>query len=540
LPDTSPSAQSWKQNLALAATASVGFLLLLEGGLRLWGPHLEVPALEVRHGGNPLLRAFTGAHFVRDPELMWAPRRSYPPFNAEGYRGQPVARPKPPGELRILAVGDSNMLGHTVSWANDLAANLDPRVLGRERTTVVNASVYGYSSNQGRVRLEQFRSFQPDLVLISFGGNDPNLNVATDRELRLSPWQLALDRWSERLRIAALVRYAAFRLARRSEGRSAAVGSRVPRVPVGEYRDNLRTMIERSRQMGARPVLFTRPLAYDEYALQHNGPARPYYLATLDVGAMEKVPVIDLHRMMGFHWSLYQDHSHFNARGYAVAARLVAQALTAVITRGTYDAEVLRYQPTDGPYEQLLDELWGKVSQWPPVARKVNQWMTPSDARSAFLEAVAGRSVRTLYDLASPPAVPAWRLANAGDTLEIAPGRLCVASSSPSPGIILDLPADPGNYLFLWLELDGRTEAGVQLYWDTGAGFSENHTASAVFAGPFDQHPYRFSYLLPTNVAKIRLDIRAMGAARVMCLGRLWIERVGASVTAAPNHHPVR
>jgi len=514
------SPRDWLFNMALAAFSTVTFLVVAEGLLRLFGPDLSVTGLEVRHGGNPLLASFTSAHFVRDPDLTWAPHPSYPPFNAEGYRGQPVARPKPPGELRILAVGDSNMLGHAASWANNLAVTFDPRALGRQRTTVVNASVYGYTSYQGRLRLEQFRDFEPDLVLISFGGNDPGPNVAPDRAFHVSAWQRTLDRWSTRLRLAALVRYAGHRLARRSD-RQASPAPSVPRVSLEDYRENLRAMIARSREMGARPVLFTRPLAYDGYAAEQNNPGRPYYLATLEVGAEDKVPVIDLHRIMGCHWSLYQDISHFNGRGHALAGWLVAQALTSILTRGSYDAEVVRYRPADGPYERLLDELWMKVNQWDPLPR----------ARAAFLGAVAGHPVHTLFDLGSPSSPPGWRIEDATGTLEVGPGRLCVASSSTSPGPVFHVPPDPDSYTYMWLELDGRTEAGVQLYWDTGDGVSEDHTASNVFTGPFEERPYRLSYLLPRGLVRFRLDVRPMTGPGVACLRHLWVERVGAAAT---------
>jgi lysophospholipase L1-like esterase len=512
-------------NLALAAFSCGGFLLFAEGLLRLWNPSLQVAGLDVRHGGNPLAAQFRSEHFVRDPDLWWAPHRSYPPFNAEGYRGQPVSRPKPPGELRILAVGDSNTLGNSASWANDLAVTFDPRLLGRQGTTVVNASVYGYSSYQGRIRLEQFRDFQPDLVLISFGGNDAGPNVAPDSALHASGWQRILDRWSSRLRLAALVRFAGHRLAHRSSGPPAGVAApMVPRVSVDEYRDNLRAMIHRSRQWGARPVLFTRPFAYDEYAEKLDRPLRPYYFATLEVGAAEGVPVIDLHRIMGCHWSLYQDFAHFNARGHALAGGLVAQALASVLERGTYDPETVRYRPQDGPYEVLLDDLWMKVTQW----------MDKAQARAALAAEVRGRSRQTLFELASPSVAPGWRIEDPTGTLRIEPGRLCVAASLASPGPVFHVPPDPESYLFFWAELDGLAEAAVQLYWDIGGGFSEDRTVSDVFAGSFAQRPYRLRHLLPVGVTRVRMDIRPTAGPRVACLRQLWLERVGVAAPARP------
>lgn len=511
-------------NILLAAFSALSVLLIGEGVLRVWRPNLEVSGLEVRQGGNPLLASFTSAHFVPDPDLMWAPRRSYPPFNEEGYRGQPVARRKPPGELRILAVGDSNTLGHSRSWANELATAFDPRVLARQQTTVVNASVYGYTSYQGRLRLEQFRDFQPDLVLISFGGNDAGPNVAPDHAFHTSGWNSLLDRWSSRLRLAAFVRYARHRLA--GPPRSQGTAPAVPRVSLDEYRDNLRAMIRRSQEMGARPILFTRPFAYDMYAEKLDQPLRPYYLATLDVGAAEKVPVIDLHRIMGCHWSLYQDHAHFNGRGHVVAGGLVARALTDVLTHGTYDADSVRYLPTDAPYELLVDD----------IASKVDQRLTSRQARAAFLGVVAGRRLETVFDMATGSASPGWRIEDATGPLVPASGRLCATVSNSAPGMTFHVPPDPASYLFLWLELDEHTEAGVQLYWDLGSGFSGDVTMTTVFSGPSAQRPYSFAYLLPRGVSRVRLDVRPLSGSDVACLRQLWLERVsvGTSVTSAP------
>jgi hypothetical protein len=78
LSDATRPARDWLPDIALACFSILTFLLLTEGQVRLFGPDLDVAGLEVRHGGNPLLASFTSAHFVRDPDLMWAPHGSYP------------------------------------------------------------------------------------------------------------------------------------------------------------------------------------------------------------------------------------------------------------------------------------------------------------------------------------------------------------------------------------------------------------------------------------------------------------------------------
>jgi hypothetical protein len=280
-------------------------------------------------------------------------------------------------------------------------------------------------------------------------------------------------------------------------------------------------MIARSREMGARPVVFTRPFSYDEYSAERDRPLRPYYFATLEVAAAEKAPVIDLHRIMGCHRSLYADHSHFTGRGHALASRLVARALTDVLARGKYDADMVRYRPADAPYESLLDNL----------EERVNPWVALPEARARFQAAVADRS-EPLFDLAAPSSPPGFRIEDPTG-LDLGPGRLCAAPSPPSPGTVFSVPPDANGYVFLWLEMDGGTEASAQLYWDTGGGFSDDDTIAAVFAGPFNQRPYRLSYLFPRGVTRIRLHLRPATGAQVVCLRQLWIERVAAGPPVA-------
>ena len=174
-------------------------LLLFEALLRAAPFRLEVDALLVETADSFEARMFhshfESKHFVRDPVTFWAPRPSMAPFNSLGYRGEGLPERKEPGEFRVLAVGDSNTLGNQrISWANELAGALAARRPDAGEVTVINASAYGYASFQGKHHLRRFLKYAPDLVLISFGGNDATPNVVADKDY--IPYQPApIYRW---------------------------------------------------------------------------------------------------------------------------------------------------------------------------------------------------------------------------------------------------------------------------------------------------------------------------------------------------------
>ncbi len=120
-----------------------------------------------------------------DPELFWrlAPdtpdvpirhARSLwmdPATNSLGLRDDEIARPKPPGVLRILCLGDSCTYGSGVLRRNSFPELLQAR-LGAG-VDVVNAGVPGYTSYQAVTWLERDGwQLQPDIIVFALGFND--------------------------------------------------------------------------------------------------------------------------------------------------------------------------------------------------------------------------------------------------------------------------------------------------------------------------------------------------------------------------------
>lgn len=103
-------------------------------------------------------------------------------INAQGMRDdRDVPYAKPPGVRRIVSLGDSFTVGYEVDVAAAFSAVLgdDLRRAGVP-VEVLNAGVSGFSTAEELLYLErELWRYDPDLVLVSFYGNDPEDNVRT-------------------------------------------------------------------------------------------------------------------------------------------------------------------------------------------------------------------------------------------------------------------------------------------------------------------------------------------------------------------------
>lgn len=305
--------------LALAMGSVVFVLAAAELALRAVGFEYRPMSINIgRPNDARMVHLFQDEHFVFDPELIWRPRHGTEIFNQQGFRGPLLEEGG--GAVRIFTVGDSNTLG----WAGADGANW-PRLLGEKlraagrEVELANAGVWGYSSFQGLARLREVLSYQPDLVLVSFGSNDAHLVSRSDRDFagRALLARPGL-RWLLGLRLGQL-------LAAAVDGGAAAEGEPAPRVPLDEYRANLREMAALCRAAGARMVLLTRPSI---------GPVRDpnwwkafaprYNLATVEMAAEEGLPVVDVYSFFKEEAEYFNDESHFTPAGHELAADIIA------------------------------------------------------------------------------------------------------------------------------------------------------------------------------------------------------------------------
>ncbi len=307
-------------------------LLLAEGGLRVAYPR----GLE-----SPMEGPF--AWLVRQPVFGWRNQAGYriEPFsiNQHHLRGPEIELGKPAGVVRVLCLGDSRTFG---IWLDNGKLRFDndyPRLLGEvisdaqpgRRIEVLNLGVIGYTTSHGLRQLETVvPSFEPDVLIVSFGINDhvpswnPALRVASPRSRLLRGLLSATYDW--RLLQLGMAAWQGI------GGLHPPVQS-VPWVTPTDFTDNLRRIVETARRQDLH-LLFLyqglRPLEMGE-DLPANPGETPSSVELL--GARD---LADLHRQ----------HQEYQERLEAVARETDVPLLDArsFLGRGTRP-------PAYGPYD---------------------------------------------------------------------------------------------------------------------------------------------------------------------------------------------
>jgi lysophospholipase L1-like esterase len=494
---------------------ALGLLALLEVGLRVTGRDFSVRTLKIEYEGpraDELMRMhLTDDTFVPDPQLFWRPRPGHPPFNARGWRGPELGAGKAPGEYRILAVGDSNTIGHATTWVDELG-RLDPALFDARSISVVNAGVYGYTSYQGKLRLREFLGMQPDLVLISFGGNDATPNIVADKD---QPRAAAEPWWSGRSRLLDALRYygVKVRRARAHEPHDQPVS--VPRVSLDDYVANLDEMVSQVRAAGAVPLLLTRPIAFDYRATESRDPLKAYMEETIATAARLGVGLVDVDTIANHTWSLYADHSHFNVYGHRVVGERVARAVVALLREGRYDLAALRYEARE-PFERLTDLLHSKLNPWATLAANVAKLTDEPELPP----------VGEPWELDFGRMSAAWRLSAPFGTDAQPRGRaLCFETSAAGPLTLMITPPERPAYGLVWVEVSHQGALEVRLFWSVDESFSEEAVAGSLFLE--DQAPRALVQPLPLGVHLLRVDFHQQNAPAPACLERFVVLPIG-------------
>ena len=287
-------------------------LLIGEGFLR-WRNYtyspLRIKTIESSHEWR-FYHAFEDKDFVYDPYLIWRPRKGVPPFNSQGYKGNELTATKTSGSFRIFAIGDSNTLGglgeNDPAWPKYLHETLRKQ---SNRFEVINAGVWGYSSLQGLRRFQEALTFQPDMVLISFGWNDQLHVTISDADFAAGKIRtLKLDRALLRFKVGQLVLALSDWISYRGKQEL------VPRVSLVEYETNLKKIIELAEERNIKVVFLTRP---------SKDSSSPYNVAMLHVAESNAVPVIDVYSLYQGKHEYFQDKNHFNEQGHRLMAKIL-------------------------------------------------------------------------------------------------------------------------------------------------------------------------------------------------------------------------
>jgi lysophospholipase L1-like esterase len=281
--------------------------------------------------------------------------------NSRGFNTDDVPLAKPPGTLRIVALGDSSTFGWGVEPGETYARRLQ-EILRRRHPgaaiEVINLGVCGYSSLQGLVLLSRTAaSYEPDVITLSYGSNDFSLvpepfDAALERN---RGWSGALREWLHLSR-AYQVLSGSLRAALRgggegdeaealvlnvgpekSEANMAAMAQAVERSG-GEAifvtncaRDALGEPIRRAAARTGRPILDTEALLEGAIPLVLAGgrPGFERYRSLYGEALLARFP----------HLAVYLgDHCHPNAIGHELIAEALAPMIEATGAFGDWRA----------------------------------------------------------------------------------------------------------------------------------------------------------------------------------------------------------
>lgn len=222
-PDSGRRWSGFAVNLLLSLASIAVTLLAVEMFVRARSPHI-VPSPVVDgtmvHWGRVFHQSPTGKRLIPNSHVvihnqLGRHRRVELRINEIGFRDAPLTFPKPPNEIRILALGDSiTFAGHLpapLSYVERLQAHLN-RNATSQRFEVINAGIGDIGlENEVNLLEDPGLSVEPDLVLIGFYLNDSRPGWGFPNELTNPGWlrrhsvladkfyrSFKLHRWIER------------------------------------------------------------------------------------------------------------------------------------------------------------------------------------------------------------------------------------------------------------------------------------------------------------------------------------------------------
>jgi lysophospholipase L1-like esterase len=308
--------------VGLALGSAVVTVAVLETALRL-NDYRFSPVVLVPPEASGDFRAFhleTDPLAVFDAELFWRPNPdAWEDMDERGFRGRTQARP---GEVLVVAIGDSNTIGSPGAgehWTADLQDLLDHNATPRP-VRVINAGCFGWASLQGLRRFQQVLALRPAVVFFSFGANEAHRVTSADADYaERAAW---LRRWGG-LRLAAPVAHRVWSLVDRRRGERRFR----PRVSLAEHRRHLEEFVDTARAHGVVPVLLTRPyVGSPDNERNWMAWAGRYRKLSREVAAEKGAACVDVHHSFAQMPQLFQDESHFNRMGrHRMAALLLRQ-----------------------------------------------------------------------------------------------------------------------------------------------------------------------------------------------------------------------
>lgn len=386
---------------ALAVALPVVVLLLVEGALRLAGvgearrqPFVPVPGQEASVALSPDF----GAMFFRG----FTPGVAFDPLDAD----------KAEGTLRVIALGGSTTAGFPYSWYYGFPARLEDRLAAMRpgrRVEVANLGMTATNSYTLRALAEPVVERQPDAVAIYAGQNEfygaygtGGTQGWTGTSIPLKRFVIGASRWALVSGLSGLLGGGASEdggrtmMARVVRDAAIADDSETYRAGLAQYEANLRDALATfeaasvpvflatlTSNLADQPPLGDEPAAAEAYvrgrqllAAGDSAAARTAFLAAKEADGLRfrapeaineivrrlaaefgTVTLVDVQARVqaaspgGVEGaSLFTDHLHPNARGYALIADAFADAMRSRLP-------ALSDAPTVGPAASALDAV---------------------------------------------------------------------------------------------------------------------------------------------------------------------------------------
>jgi len=163
------------------------------------------------------------------------------------------------------------------------------------------------------------------MVLISFGGNDAHMVADSDRafvETTLSSYRAFIYKFKIGLLAIAFWEKIIIPSKELSEDEL------VHRVGVQDYKNNLIKIIEISKANNIECILLTRPfIGKSPNKLWWKNFAPSYIEATIEVGKIYNIQVVDIYSYFKEEKKYFVDESHFSEEGHRLAAKIISNHL---------------------------------------------------------------------------------------------------------------------------------------------------------------------------------------------------------------------
>ncbi len=299
----------------LVTAATIASLGLAEAAMRA----LDLPRFDACQA--------TADYAIPDPELGFrgAPGGEVAGvrLNERGWRGALLASPKPPGEHRILFVGDSTCWGLGVDLEESFAARAAEGLGSR----FVLGAFPGYSSYHSAIVLERLLPLEPDVVVFYVGARNDGDRARYFPDAEIPKRRARLDAAWHEVRLLRLAEVTIdrsyrglFRKLRSREGRA--------RVSPDAFRSNVTRMLRRIDEAGIPGVIVIPPLSR---TFEENEPQmRRYREILIEVAGEQQVPTVsvDARFAAAEEAALYfEDDYHLRAPGHALVAEEITKLL---------------------------------------------------------------------------------------------------------------------------------------------------------------------------------------------------------------------